>query len=142
MNRRLAIALSGAVILIAASIVAFSTGERDGKVRKASDVAPAHGHAQATGPRTLVVARRDRSAMSRPGQIMNASLVKGRLPSGATLAQVETDEDCAPDAQGVSHCTNRLKTVDGRSLTVVHPHRMAEVPCMTPGEQVKVVTRS
>jgi hypothetical protein len=143
MDRRVAIPLAGTIIAIVALTVAFTTGKHDGKVHKtgaAADSAQAHGHAQSNGPRTLVVARRgNRSAMSRPGQTMHGSLVRGRPPKQATLAQVETDENCQPDAQGVSRCTNRLRTSDGKSLTVVHPHRMAEVPCMTPGEEVKVV---
>jgi hypothetical protein len=69
---------------------------------------------------------------------MQALLIAGTLPKGATTATVLTDEDCAPDQHGVSHCRNQLRLAGGRTITVRHPHRMMDVPCMTPGEDVRV----
>jgi hypothetical protein len=69
---------------------------------------------------------------------MRALLVAGALPERAATATVLTDEDCAPDHRGVSHCRNKLRLPDGRTITVRHPHRMMDVPCMTPGEKVRV----
>jgi hypothetical protein len=51
---------------------------------------------------------------------------------------VLTDEDCAAGEHGISHCRNTLRLPDGKTLTVRNPHRMSEVPCMTPGETVRV----
>jgi hypothetical protein len=70
---------------------------------------------------------------------MHAQLLKGKLPSRPLMATVTSDEDCAPDAAGISHCLNRLTLDGGRKLAVRHPHAMHEVPCMTPGERVRVV---
>jgi hypothetical protein len=69
---------------------------------------------------------------------MRALLLAGRLPAGVVTATVLTDEDCAPDAQGVSHCRNKLRLPSGKTIEVRHPHRMHDVPCMTPGESVRV----
>jgi len=89
--------------------------------------------------RTLVVsARQAEPAPSRPGRNLHALLVSGPLPRATTTAIVLADEDCAPDAAGVSNCLNRLRLADGRLLNVRHPHRMAEVPCLSPGERVNL----
>ena len=69
---------------------------------------------------------------------MNAQRLEGPVPARTTVARVLTDEDCAPDAAGVSHCRNAMRLEDGRTLTVRHPHRMVDVACMTPGEKVRV----
>lgn len=92
--------------------------------------------------RTVIVQRGREPAPSEPGEAMRAVLVRGALPAGATAATVTSDEDCAPDARGVSHCLNRLLLPGGRKLVVRHPHRMAEVPCMTPDERVRILVRS
>ena len=89
--------------------------------------------------RTLLVFERgSRPLPSAPGSAMRARLVKGKVPSGETVATVETDEDCAPDGEGISHCLNKLRLKDGSQLQVRHGHDMSEVPCMSPGERVRV----
>ena len=69
---------------------------------------------------------------------MRGLLLAGRLPTRAVKAKVLTDEDCAADANGVSHCRNQLRLPSGRTVTIRHPHRMHDVPCMTPGEMVRL----
>ncbi|MGZ4137590.1 MAG: hypothetical protein ACXVPX_08475 [Actinomycetota bacterium] len=59
-------------------------------------------------------------------------------PAGPMMATVLSDANCAPDADGVSHCLNRLRLDSGSELTVRHNHRMIEVPCLSPGERVLV----
>jgi hypothetical protein len=49
---------------------------------------------------------------------------------------VLTDEDCEPDAQGISHCRNVVRLPDGSKVVLRHPHAMMEVECMEPGEKV------
>ena len=88
--------------------------------------------------RTLLVSASGGEVVSTPGGPVRASLEKGDMGTGPTMGTVLTDEDCAPDAQGISHCLNELELADGTSLTVRHNHRMSEVPCLTPGEQVMV----
>jgi hypothetical protein len=89
--------------------------------------------------RTLLVLRGVEPAPSRPGALLHGRLVGGQPPAGRAIASVVSDEDCAADRSGVSHCRNTLRLADGTTFTVRHPHRMSEVPCLTPGERVRVV---
>jgi hypothetical protein len=70
---------------------------------------------------------------------LHAKLVSGTMPRVATQATVLTDEQCQPDAQGVSHCLNRLRLPDNSEIEVRHPHDMSKVPCLAPGERVQLV---
>lgn len=88
--------------------------------------------------RSLAVTTTAEPAPSGHPDHMRALLLDGRLPARSTTATVLSDEDCAPDAEGVSHCRNRLRLASGKRIEVRHPHRMHEVPCMTPGERVRV----
>jgi hypothetical protein len=54
------------------------------------------------------------------------------------MGVVLTDEQCQPDAAGVSHCLNTIRLTSGQTIAVRHPHRMSEVPCLAPGERVTV----
>jgi hypothetical protein len=63
--------------------------------------------------------------------------VRGKL-HGATITTVLTDENCQPDAAGVSHCINRLHAPGGVRIVVRHNHRMHEVRCLVPGERVQL----
>lgn len=86
----------------------------------------------------LVYEKSENPTPSASGELMHARVVKGELPSRASVAVVKTDEDCAPDRAGISHCLNRLRMKDGSFIKVRHPHDMHKVPCMTPGERVEV----
>lgn len=70
---------------------------------------------------------------------LRAQLVSGTMPTAAVEATVLTDEECQPDAQGLSHCLNRLRLPDGREIQVRHPHDMTLVPCLAPGEHLRLV---
>lgn len=65
-------------------------------------------------------------------------LRNGNMPNHPIKAVVETDTNCAPDTNGISHCSNRLKLSDGKSVEVRHDHNMRIYPCLTPGEIVEV----
>lgn len=69
------------------------------------------------------------------------SLVKGSLPSGGSVHRltVLSDENCVPDAQGISHCLNRLSYGSGE-ITVRHNHRIADIPCLEPGEVLQLIS--
>lgn len=67
-------------------------------------------------------------------------LESGQMPQHAMLAVVETDENCAPDIYGISHCLNQLRLANGRTIEVRHDHNMARFPCLKPGETVQVET--
>ena len=89
--------------------------------------------------RTLVVYKKNsKPEPSAPGNLMNARIVKGSVPKGGMVATVKTDEDCAPNSEGISNCLNKLRLKNGSMLEVRHPHDMSEVPCMGSGEQVQV----
>ena len=95
----------------------------------------------ATSGRSLVVARLGETIPGISGETgpLVTTLVRGQYPDGASQATVRTDENCAPDAQGVSHCLNELD-LGGATIVVQHHHKMSLTPCLTPGETVKVMT--
>ena len=70
---------------------------------------------------------------------LHAKLIGGAMPAAAVEATVLTDEQCQPDARGVSHCLNRMRLADGSVIQVRHPHDMSKVPCLSPGEHVQLV---
>jgi hypothetical protein len=130
--RRLILA-AGALLLLAVVAAApnlLGSG-RGGEAGPVARTAP-------TSMRTLIVSARRSPAPSRPGTTMRALRLSGVVPRTAAVGTVVSDDDCAPDAAGISHCVNRIRMANGRMLSVRHPHRMAEVPCMTPGERVQV----
>lgn len=94
--------------------------------------------ATAAGLRTVLVFTGAEPRPSPPGTVLNAELLDGRVPARTEVATVLTDEDCNPDAEGISHCLNKLRLPDGSVLSVRHPHDMMLVPCLSPGEQVEV----
>ena len=64
--------------------------------------------------------------------------VRGRLPKGSATGTVLTDTSCDPDRLGISHCLNVIRLAGGGQITVRHDHRMANDPCLAPGETVRV----
>ena len=70
---------------------------------------------------------------------LHAKLVGGTMPTAPVQATVLTDKDCQPDAHGISHCLNQLRLPDGSEIQVRHPHDMRLVPCLAPGENVRLV---
>lgn len=142
MGARVALLVAGGVGAVLAglvvALVALSPGEEPR--RPSARSGPDRAHSAVALVRTVVIHRgRREPAPSRPGGAMHALLLKGKPPSRAVMATVTSDEDCAPDAAGISHCLNRLTLEDGRRVAVRHPHAMQQVPCMTPGERVRVV---
>ncbi|HMO58162.1 MAG TPA: hypothetical protein PKA05_16005 [Roseiflexaceae bacterium] len=92
-------------------------------------------------PRVVVVGTIDTMlpGTSNTAGLLMAHLLKGNMPEGARSAMVLNDLNCAPDADGISHCLNDLD-IDGVIVTVQHHHAMAEVPCLSPGEVVNLMT--
>jgi hypothetical protein len=84
----------------------------------------------------------DEAHVSRNQDPMLVQLEIGTIPQDATNITVLTDENCQPDADGVSHCLNRIRyeTAGGAGEAALrHHHRMTEEPCLTPGESLVVV---
>lgn len=71
-------------------------------------------------------------------RVLSAKLEEGTMPSGAALAEVLTDSECTPDENLVSRCRNEVRLADGRRIVLRHPHDMRSVPCLAPGERVKL----
>ncbi|MDE2135696.1 MAG: hypothetical protein KGM97_04240 [Alphaproteobacteria bacterium] len=65
-------------------------------------------------------------------------LKSGGMPAYPTTAVVQTDENCAPDIYGNSHCKNRLQLASGGDITVQNSHNMQIYPCLKPDEVVEV----
>jgi hypothetical protein len=107
----------------------------------AQAAAPHFVDTQATGePRTLVIGGMSETlpGTSNEAGLLMANLRAGQLPEGATTATVLSDSNCAPDADGVSHCLNDLQ-IGNIVVTVQHHHAMASVPCLSPGEAVTLM---
>ena len=90
--------------------------------------------------RTVVVSRVGMADPSEPEAPLRAQLLEGQMPGGPTTAEVLSDENCEPDAMGISHCLNRMQLPDGSEIAVRHNHRMSEVSCLSPGEMVNLET--
>ena len=88
------------------------------------------------GMRTIRVFGREPSSPSPSATNLHAGLEEGALPKGQVVATVLTDEDCAPDGQGISHCRNEVSLPSGQIVVLRHPHAMHRVPCLAPGERV------
>jgi len=70
---------------------------------------------------------------------LSAMLEEGQMPDRPMMADVMTDTDCAPDAQMISRCRNVVRLADGRRVVVRHPHDMSRIPCLAPGERVRLI---
>lgn len=89
---------------------------------------------------TSGVLRVDRPEKGAGAQVTTVRMLHGNL-AHRMRATVLSDSRCNPDAHGVSHCLNRMRLSDGRVVTVVHDHRMATMPCLSPGEHVVLTPR-
>ncbi len=84
----------------------------------------------------------DEPVVSRNQDPVLVELDSGTIPDGVTRLEVLTDENCQPDADGVSYCLNRVQfeTADGTGQAALrHHHRMWEEPCLTPGQTLELV---
>lgn len=88
--------------------------------------------AYATTTKTLRVDRPEKGAGAK---VTAVHIIKGTVQH-RTRAVVLTDSRCNPDNMGMSHCLNRMRLANGSVITVVHDHRMAQMPCLSPGEHV------
>ena len=74
---------------------------------------------------------------SAPGQPLHVQLVT-RASFADQAGVVLSDDQCQPDTNGISHCVNKIRLASGETITVRHPHDMAKVACLGPGEHVAV----
>ncbi len=89
--------------------------------------------------RSLVIVRPgDQLPALKPGFI-RVDLIEGSIPLVLTQGIVRTDLDCEADQAGVSHCRN-LVEVGTTQVTVRHHHTMMEEPCLSPTEEVNLMS--
>jgi len=127
-----ALAIGGAVIVALGLAVAVSALSGRDEPQTAPSPAPT-----AASSRRLIVSKTDDGVSTTP-RSLRATLVSGSLPAQPVTATVLTDENCTPDAAGISHCLNSLRMPDGSLAQVRHHHPMSTVACLTPGEHVTV----
>ncbi len=133
-------AATAAVVAVGVALIAALTGTPPtGALAPRQSVPGSSAHQpDPTSIRTVLVSDTPIDFVSEPGGDVRGFLTDGDMPDAGTRATVLTDENCAPDERGVSHCVNQLELVGGDVLEVIHHHRMNEVPCLSPGEAVLV----
>ena len=135
-RRSYAVFYAAATLVMVLLAVGFVNSQRGGEATGAQP------HTFQSAP-VLRVRVTDEPQVSRNQDPVLVQLESGTIPENATGITVLTDENCAPDKDGVSHCRNRIQvnTPDGAVEAVLrHHHNMAEEPCLAPGEQLVVVT--
>ena len=93
--------------------------------------------AMAAGGALRPTLRVDRPEKGAGAQVTTVKLLRGQV-TRPMRAIVLTDTRCNPDARGYSHCLNWMRLQTGRRVLVVHTHRMSQMPCLSPGEHVKL----
>jgi hypothetical protein len=89
--------------------------------------------------RSLVVVQPgDQLPPLNPG-FVRVDLIEGTIPPALSKGIVRTDLDCEADQDGVSHCRN-LVTVGDTRVEVRHHHRMMEEACLSPTEEVNIMS--
>lgn len=84
--------------------------------------------------------RVDRPSKGAGAKVTTVKVLRGTV-SRRMGAVVLTDTRCDADAQGVSHCLNRMRLADGTVVLAEHDHRMMDMPCLSPGEHVVLTPR-
>jgi hypothetical protein len=133
------IALVGTLVIV---LVVIASWQRPALPTPTSHfVALSPGNQTDSERRTVIIAhaREGLPNFSATDRLLVTSLVDGQLPSQAMQAVVRTDANCQPDEHGVSHCLNEL-AVGSETVVVRHHHKMSEVPCLTPGEMVTILS--
>ncbi|MDE2227768.1 MAG: hypothetical protein KGL11_01845 [Alphaproteobacteria bacterium] len=114
-----------AVIAVAGSVMAVSSRNDPARMASGEPAIP-HGVKLASWEEN-----------GRDGQYVLQIADGGTLPSGAAVTgTVTSDTNCAPDAQGLSHCRNGIALSNGSRITVIDIHTMSRNPCLLPGETI------
>lgn len=60
-----------------------------------------------------------------------------RLAAGERVAGIVTsDNDCQPEAQGLSHCHNAIDLANGSRIVAIDTHAMMRNRCLAPGDRI------
>jgi hypothetical protein len=134
--RLVALLAATAILVAAAAAFALARGE------EAADNSPPsvseYSVAVPASARTVAVSR----AMPMPSaheRRLSAMLEHGAMPDRPVMAEVLTDTNCEPDAEMISRCRNVVRLADGRQMVLRHPHDMTKIPCLGPGERVRLI---
>lgn len=136
MRLRLFIAIAAVAIAAAAGVLVL--GGREEAANTSPIPAPEHPLAVSAAARTVIVSR----TMPMPSaheRRLSAMLDEGTMPDRAMMAEVMTDSDCSPDARMISRCRNEVRLASGRQIVLRHPHDMTTIPCLAPGERVRLI---
>lgn len=128
--------LAGIAILVVAAGALALAGRED--AADAPAAVSGHPVAAPSSVRTVVVSR----TMPMPSaheRRLSAMLEAGTMPDRPVMGDVMTDSDCAPDAAMISRCRNDVRLADGRQIVLRHPHEMSRIPCLAPGERVRLI---
>ena len=134
--RLFALLAATAVLVAAAGVFTLARGEEAAYDSPTS--VSEHSVAVPASARTVAVSR----AMPMPSaheRRLSAMLEQGAMPDRPVMAEVMTDTDCTPDAEMISRCRNVVRLADGRQIVLRHPHDMAKIPCLAPGERVQLI---
>jgi hypothetical protein len=121
-----------ALMASAAVVVLASCGGNDRSAGEPARSTPAQ-------QRIVLVSPSGPVQPSSPGGVLRVWRLRGEVPASPVEATVLSDEECDPDAAGISRCLNRILMPSGKTLVVRHPHDMRNVPCLAPGEKVQVL---
>jgi hypothetical protein len=139
MRLRLFVALAAIAIAIAAAVAGVLVlGGREEAASNSPASASEHPIAVPAAARTVMVSR----AMPMPSaheRRLSAMLEEGTMPDRAMMAEVMTDSDCTPDARMISRCRNVVRLASGQQIVLRHPHDMSTIPCLAPGERVRLI---
>ena len=128
-----------AAIAIAAAVAGvLALGGREEAANNSPISASEHPLAVPAAARTVTVSR----AMPMPSaheRRLSAMLEKGAMPARPMMAEVLTDSECTPDARMISRCRNVVRLASGRQIVLRHPHDMSTIPCLAPGERVRLI---
>lgn len=136
---RLGLLLPLAVIAVAGVVAGLAAlGGHDEAARMPPQ--PTFEH-QAPIPRTAraVIVSRAMPMPSAHERRLSTMLEAGVMPHRQMMGMVMTDTDCAPDARMISRCRNVVRLADGQRIVLRHPHDMTKIPCLAPGERVRLV---
>ena len=137
MRLRLFVPLTAiAIAAVVAGVLAL--GGREESANNSPISASEHPLAVPAAARTVTVSR----AMPMPSaheRRLSAMLEEGTMPARPMMAEVLTDSECTPDARMVSRCRNVVRLANRRQIVLRHPHDMTTIPCLAPGERVRLI---
>ena len=136
MRKRLVVVLFSLGLIVIAGAVALA--RQQAPVDEPNAYVSEHQTEVPDTARTVTVSRSMPMPSAHPRRL-STMLERGQMPGAPIMAEVMTDTDCVPDRELISRCRNELRLDDGKRIVLRHPHDMSKVPCLAPGERVRLV---